>query len=238
MPLLFLDKRVRSCIYFSEKSHVPLGTPLSVVGILLGLDGDRNLIGKINPQKRIQMVAEAARRLFVKKGYYNVSIPQIVKESGVSTGAIYSYFPNKEALAHYIHEKTLEDFKEMFMQVLYGKQTTFDKLKSFADLVFDLTENDAEMVKYMLSEHGKFLHESRPLCSTEPFRMVQEIVNQGMKLGEVKQGNYLLSAVSFTGVILRAVDLRLQGVLDSPLSDISEELIGNAWAAIKLRKSD
>ncbi len=190
--------------------------------------------GRIDPQKRIQLVAEAARRLFVKKGYYSVSIPQIVKAAGVSTGAIYNYFPNKEALALYIHEQTLDEFKSLFTQALLGKQTTFDKLKTFADLVFDLTENDTEMMKYMLSmQHGEFLQESRPLCSTEPFRMVQQIISRGMEIGEIKQGNYFLSAVSYTGVILRAVDLRLQGVLDSPLSEISDELIGNAWAAIK-----
>lgn len=190
--------------------------------------------GRIDPQKRIELVVAAARRLFVKKGYYSVTIPQIVKASGVSTGAIYNYFPNKETLALYIHEQALDEFKSLFSQALLDKNNTADKLKAFAELLFDLTEHDSEMMEYMLSmQHGEFLQESRPLCSTEPFRMVQQIILRGMELGEIRQGNYFLSAVSYTGVILRAVDLRLQGVLDSPLSEISEELIGNAWAAIK-----
>ncbi len=188
---------------------------------------------KIDPEKRIRQVVQAARKLFVERGYYSVSIPQIVKASGVSTGAIYNYFTNKESLALYIHEQALEEFKSLYSQALLGKQTTHDKLKTFAELVFDITENDSEMMEYMLSmQHGEFLQSSPPLCSTEPFRMVQQIIIRGMELGEVRQGNYFLSAVSYTGVILRAAELRLQGVLASPLSESSEELITNAWAAI------
>ena len=42
-----------------------------------------------------------------------------------------------------------------------------------------------------------------------------------------------MSAVSYTGVILRAAELRIQGVLQTPLSDCQDALIANAWAAIK-----
>ncbi len=53
----------------------------------------------INPEKKMTKVLLTARRLFVENGYYGVSIPSIVKASGVSTGAIYSYFKDKEGLA-------------------------------------------------------------------------------------------------------------------------------------------
>lgn len=185
-------------------------------------------------ERRIELVVKAARKLFVEKGYYSVSIPQIVKASGVSTGAIYHYFSSKEALALYIHEQALDEFKRQFSHALLGKKTACEKLKAFAEMVFGMTESDAVMMAYMLlMQHGEFLQESRPLCSTEPFRMVQQIVAQGIDSGEIRQGNYFLSAVSYTGVILRAVDLRLQGVLEEPLTESAGELIGNAWASIK-----
>ncbi|MDA3902551.1 MAG: TetR/AcrR family transcriptional regulator, partial [Desulfuromusa sp.] len=53
----------------------------------------------INPEEKILKVIHAARRLFVEHGYCGVSIPNIVSASGVSTGAIYSYFKDKETLA-------------------------------------------------------------------------------------------------------------------------------------------
>ncbi len=188
----------------------------------------------IDPEQKRARVVTAARSLFVARGYHNVSIPQIVQASGVSTGAIYSYFPNKAELARYIHDQTLTDFQQRFESKLVDRVSTFEKLRAFAELVFEITETDPEQMEYMMfMKHGEFLHESHPICSTRPFRKVQQIVAEGIEAGELHPGDYLLSAVSYTGVILRAAELRLQGVLQVPLSESAEQLIANAWAAIK-----
>ncbi|WP_432823935.1 TetR/AcrR family transcriptional regulator [Trichloromonas sp.] len=189
----------------------------------------------IDPEQKMVWVVSSARSLFVARGYHNVSIPQIVKESGVSTGAIYSYFANKAELARYIHEQTLLDFQERFEARLDGCMSTFEKLRVFAELVFEIVETDPEQMEYMMfMKHGEFLLEAYPICSTRPFRKIQAIVAEGIEKGELRQGDYLLSAVSYTGVILRAAELRLQGVLQEPLAKSADELIANAWAAIKV----
>ncbi len=72
-----------------------------------------------------------------------------------------------------------------------------------------------------------------PVCLTEPFRLIREIVKEGMAAGEVKQGDYFAAAVSYTGAILRPAQLHLECVLPQPLKEMSEEFINNAWAAIK-----
>jgi AcrR family transcriptional regulator len=187
----------------------------------------------INPQKKMDLVLRAARKLFVEKGYRGVAIPEIVKESGVSVGAIYLHFGNKEKLAEAVYQKTLEQFMEQFSDRLSGKETVRDKLQAFAELVFEITEEDAEMMQYMLSAckeiRSKLL---LPLCSSDAFIKVQQIVTRGITSGEIKAGNYLLAAISYTGVILRAAELRLQGIIEQPLQDISAELIENAWSSI------
>lgn len=188
----------------------------------------------INPQQKIDQVIRVARKLFVEKGYYAVPIPEIVKASGVSVGAIYLHFGNKETLAATIYNETLDDFLNFYNERLIGCETVRQKLSAFAELVFEITEEDPEMIKYMLSAR-QCPHPdcAFPLCSTKPFRLVQDFVAAGIASGEVKPGNYLLAAISYTGVVLRAVELRLQGVLRQPLPEIAEELIENAWSSIK-----
>jgi len=44
-------------------------------------------------------VLETALNLFSEKGYFNTSIHDICRSAGVSIGAIYHHFENKEALA-------------------------------------------------------------------------------------------------------------------------------------------
>lgn len=189
---------------------------------------------KIDPDGKIQQIVAVARHLFVAKGYHNVSIPQIVKAAGVSTGTIYNHFSSKEGLAAYIHGETLTDFQQRFNERLLDQKGTYAKLRCFAELVLEITEEQPEMMEYMLfMKHGEFLNDSNPICSTEPFRKVQQIVAEGIDNGELRQGDFLIAAVSYTGVILRAAELRLQGVIAVPLNDYVDELVGNAWTAIK-----
>jgi AcrR family transcriptional regulator len=43
--------------------------------------------------------------LFANKGYANVTTRQIAKELGISTGAMYHYFPSKQALFEQLVEQ-------------------------------------------------------------------------------------------------------------------------------------
>lgn len=188
----------------------------------------------IDPEDKAKRILRAASRLFVEKGYHRVTIPDIVEASGVSTGAIYNLFENKENLARTLHANTLQEFHELFLDRLQGRLTTFEKLSAFAEVVFELTENEPELMDYlMFMRLPEFMEDSTPVCLTAPFIKIREIVQEGMLAGEIKQGDYFANAISFTGAILRPAQLRLQCVLPSPLSETGSTFIANAWAAIR-----
>lgn len=188
----------------------------------------------IDPEDKARRVFDSARQLFVEKGYYRVSIPDLVRHCGVSTGAIYNLFGSKENLAKILHKKTLGDFNEMFHQRLHDRHGTLERLRVFAELVYELTEEDPAMMEYLLfMKHTEFMEGAAPVCLTEPFIEIRRIIAEGMAAGEVKKGDVFITAVSFTGALLRPAQLRIQCVLDTPLPELAEQLIANAWAAIK-----
>ncbi len=45
-----------------------------------------------------QRILDAAYRVFIEKGFHRASIDDVVAASGLSVGAIYNYFPNKDEL--------------------------------------------------------------------------------------------------------------------------------------------
>lgn len=51
-------------------------------------------------------ILDAAQRVFAAHGYRGSSITQIIKESGLSAGAIYSYYTGKEELFHAVVART------------------------------------------------------------------------------------------------------------------------------------
>ena len=191
-------------------------------------------IRSINPQLKHDQIIQVSRRLFVENGIHNVSIPMIVKASGTSTGAIYHHFGSKENLIEFIREQTLQDFHHRFTERLEGKQSAQDKLEVFARLVFEIAESDPDMMGYMLFvNQGELKSDTRPLCFSEPFRVVQGIIKQGIEDGDIKPGEIFILGAAYTGVILRAVELRLICVLDKPLTEIADQIIENAWASIR-----
>lgn len=188
----------------------------------------------INPEEKISRVITTARRLFVESGYCGVSIPAIVQASGVSTGAIYSYFKDKETLAQEIHNQTIDEFYDLFQQRLNGDESVYQVLRTFTELVCDLTENQPVLMKYMLfMNHGGVVHDLSPVCSTEPFRLLQSHLRRGIEQGEIRCRDYMIAGLSYTGITLRASELRMDGVLDQPLTEICAELVENGWNAIK-----
>ncbi len=47
---------------------------------------------------RIQLILDAAKRVFLRKSYENISMKEIADEAGISISTIYTYFPGQESL--------------------------------------------------------------------------------------------------------------------------------------------
>ncbi|HEX4790961.1 MAG TPA: TetR/AcrR family transcriptional regulator [Actinospica sp.] len=58
--------------------------------------------------RRAEIMA-AARRCFVRKGFHASSMQDVLAEAGVSTGAVYRYFPGKQDLILAIAEENLSE---------------------------------------------------------------------------------------------------------------------------------
>ncbi len=50
------------------------------------------------PAKKQYDILNAAAKVFAKKGYYQANVAEICKAAGISNGALYKYFKNKEDL--------------------------------------------------------------------------------------------------------------------------------------------
>ena len=66
---------------------------------------------KVSPEYRAERLAHilaAARRCFVRDGFHGTSMQDLVDEAGVSSGAVYRYFPSKDAVIEAIAADNLE----------------------------------------------------------------------------------------------------------------------------------
>lgn len=179
-------------------------------------------------------IFQAAQILFVEKGYYNTSIPDIIKEAGVSTGALYHHYPGKEDLAREIHKTAVEQFEQKYDLEVRSKDSTYEKLRGYIGMMFRWTEEDPVMVRYLL--HGRpkeILDKPLSVCSEEGLKACMEITDQGIQRSNIRAMTPVLANAIISGTIMRMIDLRIDGIIEYPLVEFIEATANNIWQAIK-----
>lgn len=85
---------------------------------------------KESKEYRIESLLSAAMEEFIENGYEGTSIDSIAKKAGVSKGAFYYHFPNKEVLLMEVNKKLCDPIMEMIKKALSNK-SAIDGLKQY-----------------------------------------------------------------------------------------------------------
>ncbi|HID48568.1 MAG TPA: TetR/AcrR family transcriptional regulator [Chromatiales bacterium] len=181
-----------------------------------------------------QQVLATAIHLFTRQGYFNTSIPDIVRESGVSTGSIYHHFGDKEGIARALFDMLVARMEDAFSKIEKQEKTVEARCRAVIELLFRITEEEPEIMAYMLFvKHREFIPGMAPVCSSRPFRHMREMVAQGMETGEVRRLDPMVAASSVFGGALRMINLRLDGILERPLQDYLDQIWRCAWQSVR-----
>lgn len=182
-----------------------------------------------------EQVLGAALNLFTEQGYFNTSIPDIVKASSVSTGSIYHYFQDKEGIARSLYDTLVERMESHFSEIEAAHASAHDRCRAAIALLFELTEQEPAVMRFMLfSRHKEFIPDQKPVCSSRPFVQMREMVVAGMQSGEIREMTPIVAASAVFGGALRLIQLRLDGILDAPLPDYLDEIWQCAWRSVAI----
>jgi len=66
---------------------------------------------------RRQQILDAARRCFLRDGFHNTSMQDVIAEAGLSVGAVYRYFPSKNDLITSIAQTVIGGADEIFAEL-------------------------------------------------------------------------------------------------------------------------
>jgi AcrR family transcriptional regulator len=83
-----------------------------------------------------ERILDAAKTLFSSKGYHETSMDDIVRESGLSKGAIYGHFESKEKLFLAVHQKQLAESLGRMASGFEPEDTASGKLRKALDAHF------------------------------------------------------------------------------------------------------
>ena len=96
------------------------------------------------PRARQWGIVNKIAWVFAKKGYFNANIPQICKEAGISTGALYKYFQNKEDIYRSVFEFQYRATERLYSLDegggLWTKKSVFTAIKELLERLARVAE--------------------------------------------------------------------------------------------------
>ncbi|OBF50015.1 hypothetical protein A5756_22655 [Mycobacterium sp. 852002-53434_SCH5985345] len=93
---------------------------------------------KVTPEYRAERRAHilaAARRCFIRNGFHAASMHDLVEEAGMSSGAVYRYFPSKDAVIEAIAADNLERVVAVIGQAIDDGATPQAAIATVLDFV-------------------------------------------------------------------------------------------------------
>lgn len=181
------------------------------------------------------LVLDTALRLFSQHGYFNTSIHDIRREAGVSIGAIYHHFANKESLAKALYDDLLAHLEMALDDILNRHATCHKRCDAIIAFMFDTAEQSPEMMRFILdAKHREFMPTEKPLCSSRPFVLMRQCIEGGIRSGAVRPLDPWVAATAAFGGAIRMIQLYLDGVLEQQLKHYLTQTQECAWRAIRI----
>ena len=177
--------------------------------------------------QQIQRILEAAQACFVRSGFQGASMQQICAECGMSPGALYRYFPSKEAIVAAICEADREDDMTCF-GVFRDATSALDGLVAgaMAHITHTHKKGSAALFAEMRSESNRnaTIRDTVDSHKQEVAGMIAPLIEGAMERGEIDppvDPQTLMAVLMSVGEGIAINDLPARGI---PLDQIEAAL--------------
>jgi TetR/AcrR family transcriptional regulator, transcriptional repressor of aconitase len=155
-------------------------------------------------------ILDAAERLFQRGGYHETSMDDIVRESGMSKGAIYGHFESKEVLFRSLHDRSYARTLDSAARLLTDGRSARSKLEELFDIYF--LSKDDELSRDQCRMSLEFSVESLrmpPLRERHEWRdrqlhnLIETIIKGGIEDGDFRRE---LDTDSTASLVIATID--------------------------------
>lgn len=138
-----------------------------------------------DPGVRKRELVDIAEKLFIKFGYEETAVSDIVKSAKVAQGTFYYYFKSKDEVLDAIIDKLIIEVKEVTKKIASEKDLdAIGRILQFSVYIRNLGEGREKLVDYLHEDKNALLHlklEKKVIPSIVP--AFSEIIKQGVDEG-------------------------------------------------------
>jgi AcrR family transcriptional regulator len=158
--------------------------------------------GELVRQKHLQ-IAAGATKLFIKKGYYETSIRDISKATGITIGNLYDYVTRKEDILYLVFDIFHSVWVNKVQEVgIFKIEDPVEQLKAALQKMFEIVHTHRDMVLLMYTE-GKLLPREflKKILENESnlVKFFEQIIRRGVEKGvfQVKDSFLLANVIVY-----------------------------------------
>ena len=137
-------------------------------------------------QTRAALVA-AARRLFAERGYSAVGTEEIVREAGVTRGALYHHFDGKRELMRAVYEQLEEELSQQFAASVTPGAEPLRVLREGAETFLDqCLEREVQQIALLDAPAVLGWEEWREINARYALGLIEGVLSHGMETGQIR----------------------------------------------------
>ena len=109
-------------------------------------------MARMRDEAKRAVILGTAKMLFSQKGFFGTSVSDIVRESGLPVGTIYTYFKSKEEIVRQIVDEGWADLYGRLQAALGEKATPEEAFRALLDRFVPEILGDLDLINILLSE--------------------------------------------------------------------------------------
>ena len=164
----------------------------------------------MNKTKR--KIFETSMKLFAEKGYDATSIEEITATVGVAKGTLYYHFTSKEEIFDFLVEEGIKLLQNS-VDIKTAKYSNYlDKIKAIILIQIKIVNKYENMITILLTQFwgkGKRNQKCKDLVY-EYISKIEQIVKEGMDVGQIKNGNSKAVASEIYGLICSSLVCKIR----------------------------
>ncbi len=166
---------------------------------------------------------DAAIRLGVRDGIDGASIRTIAREVGVTEGAVYKHFANKEELIREAYSSVVEEMARD-KAVLVKTDLPFEHAaRAWVKLTYQYFDANADAFTYVLLMPHR-MSESLGEVYTKQGQMFRSFIVRAQQNKQIRDMDPDLAVALFTGIVLNIPRLINEGALSGPALAYADEI--------------
>jgi AcrR family transcriptional regulator len=157
--------------------------------------------------ERREQILSAALKVFAKKGFAATKISDIVARGGMSHGLVYHYFRSKEEIFFDLLKRAIATSVQSITQVEALEIPPLEKVRMIAQYILGGIESYEDSAYYfMIVLHASVMDVPKEMAelissSSISIRSLANIIAEGQKTGEIREGDPFGMTVTFFAAI-------------------------------------